>query len=1198
MIRSGDEDQVESAEHAESTFANAKRDLFTVMADEDDDDDDDDNEKDDKPMMQSLSAPRAEEPPLGDTAARLEELQRGIGSAGDFYSQLKEDINGVLTSSTDSATSSVGPPPPPPPPPEVPPPTSFSGGGDLDTGRPAAASSAFDDSVSHGIIRSAAAAAAGNLPSSPTSGIQEEGDSWSGDDSYDGEEAMEYDEKKDDLLAGKSFRDKRSSSGDHTDGQIQHEVIGALDMIRAAAEQGAESSTNAHCLSRVPLRKSAGSDVHFAPVVAEVAAAGGMIGQAEGSLAARVESAQEQMVSPPQASPTPAPQQAVSPPFIKARKLADIYKRASQVVKRGDTTGDFQAATEACAKLRRWRGADAMDRDLYEVAGLDPEAVDAPTLSEMRRLFRLEQGGALVSSSSGDCSVAEHVACEVLGQPLLKQWYDTGVRGNLLTQDRLIAQYKAEVERLFNNTAKQKQSQAAPISAARGAVLNDPAQSPRIANYTHQAPSSSSDSGSTPFVRSSAALLAAELEAHRTVAALSDELRETQVRLRELEKEISEQRQMRKALEMKLEGLDEAAMAREDSLLLVERANWARERDSFVATIAELRQKLSWYAENQTLLDAHLDENRTQRDTIHSLKQKLRDLHAEDRGNDSVRVAKSVRDSKKKGIQSSSSLQSARFGAGDGAVSRQELAQKDKRVRVLEGQLKRLQQQYEVGPAGGKAGRNESRNRKQSSDPMAALIEASRPTEATEAVLRKLKAEKRALEAEVETVRHESTLTLRSLKQQFTRLQLQYKEVAENLEPPSHPQKSNISSSSEQISRQDKVRLAEAEIKIGQLQRALAKKGAWMEQRVRQEKERCAKQIRAIKTQTDRRRRNDGAGTSRDCIYEIDTRSRPSEIGDLEAPLQDTSHDRTALSTQNDADASSTEQLKTVEQSLREALIEKSALEQDLKFAVAALEEERRKRFGPFGRGRQEEGIDESSKGGSKQGAPRRDSFDDVLGAEVGRLRTELEKATEERNKAAQAATDAAKRLNEEKLRHKTIVDELQRKLLLQHAAPTPNDEVSGQEKEVSHCELKQSEDILAQAQANLRIASAAESKALERAANAEERAAEACAIAENLRNGGAAASVIGRHRDLEERLRVLERRAVEREAATTRLVDVARKQGKMELMRLRALHATELDDKDRRIDAFRGELDELLNVLRLATATAAAREPKAQRIS
>ena len=85
-----------------------------------------------------------------------------------------------------------------------------------------------------------------------------------------------------------------------------------------------------------------------------------------------------------------------------------------------------------------------------------------------------------------------------------------------------------------------------------------------------------------------------------------------------------------------------------------------------------------------------------------------------------------------------SSLQSARFGAGDGAVSRQELAQKDKRVRVLEGQLKRLQQQYEVGPAGGKAGRNESRNRKQSSDPMVALIEASRPTEATEAVLRKL----------------------------------------------------------------------------------------------------------------------------------------------------------------------------------------------------------------------------------------------------------------------------------------------------------------------------------------------------------------------------------------------------------------------------------------------------------------------------
>ena len=472
--------------------------------------------------------------------------------------------------------------------------------------------------------------------------------------------------------------------------------------------------------------------------------------------------------------------------------------------------------------------------------------------------------------------------------------------------------------------------------------------------------------------------------------------------------------------------------------------------------------------------------------------------------------------------------------------------------------MKRLQQQHERGPAG-KSSRNGGHGR--GTDSIAALIEASRPNEAAEEALRKVRAEKTSLETELETVRQESSLAMRSLKQQFTKLQVQYREVSDTIEASN--KRMSSPTGTQQSSRQDKVRLAEAEVKIDQLQRALAKRSQYMEQRIEQEKERCAKQIRAIKMQLDRRRRNDGTA------YDYGGgECKPGEAREVGAPLLK-SRDNIGLSSEDVIASDSKKDPEALKQALREALNEKNALEQDLRFAVSALEEERRRRFGPFGRNREGVTNDDGVKG-RPGGDPKKDSFDDVLGAEVTRLRVELEKAIMERNEARKAAQEATERLREENRTHSSIVDELQKKLL---APPVP----ASDEKQLEDLrrELDQSKELLVQTQARLRAASIAEARALQSATEAENRAA---SMAENLQNGGTAASVVNRHRVLEKRLHTLEARVVEREAETTRIVQVARKQGNVELMRLRALHSNE-------ISAFREELDALLGTLTLLAA-------------
>ena len=138
---------------------------------------------------------------------------------------------------------------------------------------------------------------------------------------------------------------------------------------------------------------------------------------------------------------------------------------------------------------------------------------------------------------------------------------------------------------------------------------------------------------------------------------------------------------------------------------------------------------------------------------------------------------------------------------------------------------------------------------------------------------------------QVEDVRRSSALALRSLKQQLDQLHLRYKDTAEALQKHSASMQGGRHSSSSALhsppvgatataahgsvasdrsssgGRAVVVKLAEAEAKVDQLTRALAKKGAYMDQRLRQEKDRSAKQLAALKAQLSVR----GSGETR-CI--------------------------------------------------------------------------------------------------------------------------------------------------------------------------------------------------------------------------------------------------------------------------------------------------------------------------------------------
>jgi len=218
-------------------------------------------------------------------------------------------------------------------------------------------------------------------------------------------------------------------------------------------------------------------------------------------------------------------------------------------------------------------------------------------------------------------------------------------------------------------------------------------------------------------------------------------------------------------------------------------------------------------------------------------------------------------------------------------------------------------------------------------DPLATLIEAARPPK--DEALAAATARCEALEAEMEEVRRDASLAMRSLKQQFDQLQLRYKDAANALKRQntstadsakgSHSLGgsggggvglTNGAAANVSNGRAVVVRLAEAEAKVDQLTRALAKKGAYLEAKLRAEKERSAKQLANLKAQLGARRR----------------RLRGSMADSLDGGVESEGEDE-------DEPMVKRRERERLAAALQASESERRRLEHDLEYAVGALEE-------------------------------------------------------------------------------------------------------------------------------------------------------------------------------------------------------------------------------------------------------------------
>jgi len=178
-------------------------------------------------------------------------------------------------------------------------------------------------------------------------------------------------------------------------------------------------------------------------------------------------------------------------------------------------------------------------------------------------------------------------------------------------------------------------------------------------------------------------------------------------------------------------------MAREDSLLKRCQAELLRERDAHADAVAGLTARLTFYVENQALLDSSAADLAKEREANARLSAKLKALAGGGGGAGG-------------GTGGGGGAGGAQEvdGAGSGAVGRRggaaDLAAKDRRIKALEAQLKRV-----LEGGGGAAGLAKKRGSGGRGESLAALIEATRPSERVEQALAAEKERSAALEAEV-----------------------------------------------------------------------------------------------------------------------------------------------------------------------------------------------------------------------------------------------------------------------------------------------------------------------------------------------------------------------------------------------------------------------------------------------------------------
>jgi hypothetical protein len=284
--------------------------------------------------------------------------------------------------------------------------------------------------------------------------------------------------------------------------------------------------------------------------------------------------------------PGPDPQPAVPPSAL----VPLLYRRARQALKRQSKprSSDADKVDEGATPL--------CDVDLWVVAGLDPDDVDANALQETRRLYLAESALAANSSAHGSSVSAsfsagssrpalERVAVEVLGQGPLRRWYDA-LRREGLVRDRLLRQYQEECNRLAKTAAQDRAAAKAANDAATAAKSQ--VSGPRV----------SQDAAALPKTDQTAAQVHArlrgELDAESAAAAATEALHGAEQRLRELASENEGLKREKRALELRCEGLDERTLATENSVLRRCQAELARERDAHAEVVDGLEAKLAW----------------------------------------------------------------------------------------------------------------------------------------------------------------------------------------------------------------------------------------------------------------------------------------------------------------------------------------------------------------------------------------------------------------------------------------------------------------------------------------------------------------------------------------------------------------------------------------------------------------------------
>jgi len=438
--------------------------------------------------------------------------------------------------------------------------------------------------------------------------------------------------------------------------------------------------------------------------------------------------------------------------------------------------------------------------DLYRLIGVEPESAETATIGEAFRIYRQERRQQLEESrASSTAEAPEHPlhsraemaglregdAYVVLSQPRLRAWYDRR-RRDWQQQEVLLGQYQKEIDRLSQEVVTQKRA----LSASKAEAEE---QHALLVRRLLGMESRVSQEGSA---RTSADALKHQLTMQAQLEDLREELKQSQMREREHGAELDKLRKQKQQAELLREGLDQETMAASDKILQVAREEMETMRQEHRSKVAELEGRVAWHLENQKLVDDQLDVIQQQRDTIKDLRAKL--ARQEDEG----------------------------LVNGETSDGR-ETARLKRRVRELETQLRRL------------IDGNQAR------DPFASLIQAAKPSEELERKLAMAQEKNQTLEVELEETRQDTEAQIRSLKQRFHQLQLQYKEATDLISDLPPVREASTARQTHQAP--TSKRLAEAEARVEQLERALERKNAYLASRIREEKERGEKKIQALR---------------------------------------------------------------------------------------------------------------------------------------------------------------------------------------------------------------------------------------------------------------------------------------------------------------------------------------------------------------